>query len=45
MTELILTAVFGGIDYSGTQLDAFTQAADDARAVIEFVHDNPMPAQ
>lgn len=34
-------AVFGGVDYEGAEtLDAFTQAADDARAVIEFVHDN-----
>lgn len=45
VTEPIMTAVFGGTDYSGTQLDAFTQAADDARAVILFVHDNPMPSQ
>jgi len=45
VTEPILTAVFGGTDYSGTQLDAFTQAADDARAVIEFAHDNPMPSE
>lgn len=40
-----MTAVFGGADYTGTQLDAFTQAADDARAVISFVHDNPVPAE
>ncbi|HEX7111290.1 MAG TPA: hypothetical protein VF216_02520 [Mizugakiibacter sp.] len=45
VTEPILTAVFGGTTYTGTQLDAFTQAADDARAVIEFVHDNPVPAE
>lgn len=34
-------AVFGGVDYTGAEsLDAFAQAADDARAVIEFLHDN-----
>lgn len=34
-------AVFGGVDYSGIEsLEAFAQAADDARAVIEFLHDN-----
>lgn len=43
VTESIMTAVFGGEDYTGTQLDAFTQAADDARAVIEFIHANPVP--
>jgi hypothetical protein len=45
VTAPIMTAVFGGTDYSGTQLDAFTQAADDARAVILFVHENPLPSQ
>ncbi|WP_426662445.1 hypothetical protein [Rhodanobacter aciditrophus] len=45
VTAPILDAVFGGTNYTGTQLDAFTQAADDARAVIEFVHDNPVPSQ
>jgi len=45
VTVPILDAVFGGTNYTGTQLDAFTQAADDARAVIEFVHDNPVPSQ
>lgn len=44
VTAPILDAVFGGTNYTGTQLDAFTQAADDARAVIEFVHDNPVPS-
>ncbi len=45
VTEPIMTAVFGGTDYSGTKLDAFTQAADDARAVIQFVHDHPVPLE
>lgn len=45
VTEPIMTAVFGGTDYSGTELEAFTQAADDARAVIEFVHSHPLPAE
>lgn len=45
VTESIMTAVFGSEDYSGTQLDAFTQAADDARAVIEFIHSHPVPAE
>jgi hypothetical protein len=45
VTDPIMTAVFSGTDYSGTQLDAFTQAADDARAVIEFVHSHPVPAE
>jgi len=44
VTESIMTAVFGGVDYTGTQADAFTQAADDARAVINFIHENPVPA-
>lgn len=45
VTAPIIDAVFGGTTYTGTQLDAFTQAADDARAVIEYVHENPLPAQ
>ena len=44
LTESIMTAVFGGTDYTGTKLDAFAQAAEDARAVIEFIHDHPVPA-
>ncbi|WP_322520658.1 hypothetical protein SR882_07625 [Guyparkeria halophila] len=38
-TQSILDAVFGGSGYSGTGADAFAQAADDARAVIEFTHE------
>lgn len=44
VTESIMSAVFGGVDYTGTQLDAFAQAAEDARAVLAFVHDHPIPA-
>jgi hypothetical protein len=43
VTKPIMDVVFNNEDYSGTQLDAFTQAADDARAVIEFVHDHAVP--
>ncbi len=45
VTEPIMVAIFGGTDYTGTQVDAFSQAADDARAVINFIHENPVPAQ
>lgn len=38
-TESIMDAVFGGTGYSGTGADAFAQAADDARQVIEFTHE------
>lgn len=44
VTETIMSAVFGGVDYTGTQLSAFAQAAEDARAVLAFVHDHPIPA-
>ncbi len=43
VTEPIMTAVFGGENYTGTQIDAFTQAADDARAVIDFIHEHSVP--
>lgn len=37
-------AVFGGQDYSSTSgVEGFTQAADDARAVIAYVHDHSAP--
>ncbi len=38
-TESIMDAVFDGSGYSGSGADAFAQAADDARAVIEFTHE------
>ena len=43
VTKPIMEAVFDNEVFSGTQLDAFTQAADDARAVIEFIHDHSVP--
>jgi len=42
----LITAVFGGVTFTSqplTGFTAFTQAADDARAVILFIHDNPLP--
>lgn len=45
VTESIMDAVFGGEDYTGTQADAFTQAAQDALAVISFIHDNAPPGE
>lgn len=45
VTTSIMDAVFGDENYTGTKIDAFTQAADDARAVIQYVHDNPLPAE
>lgn len=39
----ILEAVFNNTAYAGTGATAFATAADDARAVILFVHDNPLP--
>lgn len=46
VTESIMDAVFGGTDWTDTTAggaDDFAQAADDARAVIEFVHEVPVP--
>ena len=40
----LMEAVFSNEPYSSTGITAFSQAADDARAVIEFLHDNPLPA-
>lgn len=43
-TVNIYDAVFGSQDYSSTSgVDGFTQAADDARAVIAYVHDHSAP--
>lgn len=36
----LLEAVFGGQAYSGTGIDAFARAADDERAVIQYLHDH-----
>ena len=39
-------AVFGGVDASlSGSLDAYTQAADDARAVVNFIHEYEVPAE
>ncbi|SHL38137.1 hypothetical protein SAMN05444414_11270 [Roseovarius marisflavi] len=40
----IYDAVFGSVDVSAAgSLDAYTQAADDSRAVIEFIHEYAVP--
>lgn len=40
----IFEAVFGSVDYSGSgTLSAFAQAADDARAIINFLHEYEVP--
>jgi hypothetical protein len=43
--EPILELVFGNEDFSGTNAWAFARAVDDARAVIFFVHEHPVPAE
>ncbi len=42
-TDTILNVVFDGENVTATNIDGFTTAADDARAVIDFVHSNPVP--
>jgi len=43
--ELIMTAVFADDPgNTGGLIDGFVQAADDTRAVINFMHSNPVPA-
>ncbi len=39
-TVNVMDAVFDGQDASGSAASGFTQAADDARAVLLYVHDN-----
>ena len=39
-TVNVYDVVFGSADTTGTGVDGFTQAADDARAVLLFAHDN-----
>ncbi|MCL7744118.1 hypothetical protein LV476_04015 [Guyparkeria hydrothermalis] len=39
VTRPIMDVVFESQDYSGSGAEAFATAADDARAVIEFVHE------
>ena len=41
----VMEAVFQNTTYDGTGATAFATAADDARAVISFVHDNPLPVE
>lgn len=43
-TDTILNAVFDGENTTDTSIDGVAQAADDARAVIEFIHDHQLPA-
>jgi hypothetical protein len=42
-TVNVMDAVFGGADASGEDVTGYTQAADDARSVLLFVHDNSAP--
>lgn len=37
----MLGSAFGGTEYKGTGIDAFAQAADDARAIASYEHDHP----
>ena len=48
--EVITLTYVEGADYdytgfAGTNVWAFTQAADDARAVIQWTHDHPVPIE
>ena len=43
-TVNIYDAVFSNEDYEGSNVEAFAQASDDARAVIEFIHEYALPA-
>lgn len=44
-TVNIYTAVFEGQDYTGSgSFTAFTQAAEDARAVVNYIHEYQLPA-
>ncbi len=46
VTEDLMDAVFDGQDWSDSTtggIDDFAQSADDARAVIEFLHNVPVP--
>ena len=46
VTEALMDAVFDGQDWSDSTtggIDDFVQSADDARAVIEFLHNVPVP--
>jgi hypothetical protein len=45
-TEInVYDVIFGGTDYSGSgSIAVFSQAADDARAVINYIHEYEVPA-
>lgn len=45
VTESIMDAVFGGVDYTGEDAVGYAQAVDDARAVLLFVHENAPPGE
>jgi hypothetical protein len=41
----VYDVIFGGVDYSGSgSISVFSQAADDARAIINFIHEYALPA-
>lgn len=44
-TVNIYDKVFSSTDYSGTQFDAFAQSVEDARAVIDYIHEYAVPAE
>jgi hypothetical protein len=39
----ITTGVFADESFTGSNIGGFAQAADDTRAVINFMHENPVP--
>lgn len=42
----IYDVVFGGEDYTGSgSFSAFTQAAEDARAIVNYIHEYALPAE
>ena len=42
----VYETIFGGIDYSGSgSISVFAQAADDARTIINFIHEYALPAE
>lgn len=44
-TVNVYDVVFGGADYSGSgTFSAFTQAAEDARAIVNYIHEYAIPA-
>jgi hypothetical protein len=41
----VYDVVFGGVDYTGdSSIEAYAQAADDARKVVNFIHEYEVPA-